>query len=114
MLGGSEEENAAACAAVRHLYPRLKIAGRHHGYFAETASAGVCRSIIASGAEVLWVALGKPRQEFWSIDNRERLRGVSWIKTCGGLYAFLAARRRRAPLWTIGRASWRERVCQYV
>src|SRR3546814_5460277 len=84
MLGGSEEENAAACAAVRHLYPRLKIAGRHHGYFAETASAGVCRSIIASGAEVLWVALGKPRQEFWSIDNRERLRGVSWIKTCGG------------------------------
>src|SRR3546814_426328 len=100
MLGGSEEENAAACAAVRHLYPRLKIAGRHHGYFAETASAGVCRSIIASGAEVLWVALGKPRQEFWSIDNRERLRGVSWNKTCGGLYAFLAERRQRAPLWS--------------
>src|SRR3546814_1845009 len=36
---------------------------------------------------------------FWSIDNRERLRGAAWIKTCGGLYAFLAARRRRAPLW---------------
>src|SRR3546814_16732864 len=40
MLGGSEEENAAACAAVRHLYPRLKIAGRHHGYFAEPANIG--------------------------------------------------------------------------
>src|SRR3546814_18919827 len=70
MLGGSEEENASAGAAVRHLYPRLKIAGRHHGYFAETASAGVCRSIVASGSEVLWVGLGKPRQEYWSIDNR--------------------------------------------
>src|SRR3546814_8737834 len=44
MLGGSEEENAAASAAVRQLYPRLKIAGRHHGYFPEPASAGVCRS----------------------------------------------------------------------
>lgn len=99
LLGGSEEENAAACAAARRLYPRLKIAGRRHGYFAESATADVCRSIVDSGAEVLWVALGKPRQEFWSIQNRERLRGVAWIKTCGGLYAFLAERRRRAPLW---------------
>src|SRR5690606_8757586 len=99
MLGGSEEENAAACAAIRRLYPCLKIAGRHHGYFVDTASGDVCRSIVASGAEVRWVALGKPRQEFWSVANRERLRGVAWIKTCGGLYAFLAGRRRRSPLW---------------
>lgn len=99
MLGGSEEENTAACAAVGRLYPRLKVAGRYHGYFADTANAEVCRSIVASGAEVLWVALGKPRQEFWSVENRERLCGVAWIKTCGGLYAFLAGRSRRAPLW---------------
>jgi exopolysaccharide biosynthesis WecB/TagA/CpsF family protein len=77
----------------------LKIAGRHHGYFPAAENASVCKSVTTSGAEVLWVALGKPRQEFWSIENRERLRGVAWIKTCGGLYAFLAGRRRRAPLW---------------
>jgi exopolysaccharide biosynthesis WecB/TagA/CpsF family protein len=99
LLGGSEEENAAACAAARRLFPRLKIAGRHHGYFPAAENASVCKSVTTSGAEVLWVALGKPRQEFWSIENRERLRGVAWIKTCGGLYAFLAGRRRRAPLW---------------
>jgi exopolysaccharide biosynthesis WecB/TagA/CpsF family protein len=76
----------------------LKIAGRHHGYFPAVQNADVCKAVVDSGAEVLWMALGKPRQEFWSIENRERLRGVAWIKTCGGLYAFLAG-RRRAPLW---------------
>lgn len=99
LLGGSEVENAAACAAAHRLFPRLKIAGRHHGYFPAAENASVCKFVVTSGAEVLWVALGKPRQEFWSIENRERLRGVAWIKTCGGLYAFLAGRRRRAPLW---------------
>src|SRR3546814_1485297 len=95
LLGSSEEENAAACAAARRLFPRLKIAGRHHGYFPAAQNADVCKAVVDSDAEVLWVALGKPRQEFWSSENRERLRGVAWIKTCGGLYAFLAGRRDR-------------------
>lgn len=99
LLGGSDEENAAACGAVRRLYPDLKIAGRHHGYFPAAENTRVCKAVVASGAEVLWVALGKPKQEFWSIENREHLRGLAWIKTCGGLYAFLAERRRRAPSW---------------
>ncbi len=99
ILGGSEEQNAKAYAAIGELYPSLTLVGRRNGYFPREQDAAVCDEILASGADVLWVGLGKPIQEFWSVANRERLAGVGWIKTCGGLYAFLAGEAPRAPQW---------------
>lgn len=97
MLGGSERQNLAAFAAIRAAYPGLRLAGRRNGYFERDQDATVCREIVASGADVLWVGLGKPLQEQWAVTNRDRLAGVGWLKTCGGLYAFLANEIRRAP-----------------
>lgn len=99
MLGGTESVNDAVCRAIGRLYPSVRIVGRHHGYFSDADSPAVCEDIVASGADVLWVALGKPRQEYWSVANRDRLRGVGWVKTCGGLYGFLTGQERRAPAW---------------
>lgn len=99
MLGSTEEENLAAVEAIGTLYPNLQIVGRHHGYFDEAQDEHVCETIRESGADVLWVALGKPRQEHWCVRNKSRLSGVGWIKTCGGLYAFLSGQAPRAPGW---------------
>lgn len=99
MLGSSERQNEAVVKAVAERYPAVEIVGRHHGYFSEEQDETVCSMIRESGADVLWVALGKPRQELWCVRNRERLRGVGWIKTCGGLYAFLTGDAPRAPQW---------------
>lgn len=99
VLGATEKQNSAAVDAMVRLYPSLKIAGRHHGYIGPEDDERVSEMIVESGADVVWVALGKPRQEYWCVRNRERLTGVGWIKTCGGLYAFLAGDVRRAPTW---------------
>ncbi len=99
ILGGSEEQNAKAYATIGELYPSLTLVGRRNGYFNREEDVAVCDEILASGADVLWVGLGKPIQEFWSVNNRERLAGVGWVKTCGGLYAFLAGQAPRAPRW---------------
>jgi exopolysaccharide biosynthesis WecB/TagA/CpsF family protein len=40
-----------------------------------------------------------PRQEAFVVRNRERLRGVGWIKTCGGLFDYFLPTSRRAPQW---------------
>jgi len=98
-LGADEALNAAACAAAQRAYPDLSIAGRHHGYFGREQDDDICRMIVDCGTDVLWLALGKPKQEFWAVENRSRLAGVGWIKTCGGLYGFLAGRTPRAPPW---------------
>jgi N-acetylglucosaminyldiphosphoundecaprenol N-acetyl-beta-D-mannosaminyltransferase len=99
MMGGTEAQNIAACAAIAELYPKLKVAGRRNGYFKPEEDAQICREVVASGADVLWVALGKPKQEYWSVRNRENLRGIGWVKTCGGLFDFLGGGVSRAPDW---------------
>ena len=99
MLGATAAQNKAAVDAIRATYPGLQIVGSHDGYFSDEQDAAVCEDIRNSKADVVWVALGKPRQEHWSIRNRARLRGVGWIKTCGGLYSFLAGDAPRAPSW---------------
>lgn len=99
MLGSSEAQNAKACEKIKEAYPDLKIVGRRNGYFPPEEEANVCAEIVASGADVLWIALGKPAQEEFCVRNKERLQGVGWLKTCGGLYAFLAGDAKRAPRW---------------
>lgn len=99
ILGAQEEQNKKAVEQMKVLYPEVEIVGRRNGYFSSAENAHVCAEIVASGADVLWVGLGKPKQEIWCHQNREALAGVSVIKTCGGLYAFLAGDAPRAPEW---------------
>jgi len=99
MFGATEQQNAAAVKAIRSAYPNLNIVGHYHGYVAESQDEEICQLIRQSKPDVVWIALGKPRQEEWCLRNRERLSGVPWLKTCGGLYAFLAGDVRRAPQW---------------
>lgn len=99
VLGAKDDQNARAVAAMQELYPGLQIVGRRDGYFTDAQDEEVCADIVASGADVLWVALGKPKQEIWCHRNRNRLAGIGCVKTCGGLYAFLAGDVKRAPSW---------------
>lgn len=98
-LGATEEENAAAVANMRVLYPGLRITGRHHGYFTLEEEPDIIADIAAARPDILWVALGIPREDQFVVRNRARLHGITWIKTCGGLFNFLSGRNRRAPKW---------------
>lgn len=99
VLGASEDQNRRAVECMQRLYPDLQIVGRHNGFFTEAEEEAVLEKIVAARTDVLWVALGKPKQEYWSAKVRDKLPGVGWIKTCGGLYAFLAGDAPRAPGW---------------
>lgn len=97
ILGADENLNREAVIHIQAMYPGLKIVGRRNGYFKREEEPAICQQIVQSGADVLWVALGKPLQEEFCLRNRQNLNGVGWIKTCGGLYAFLTGKSRRAP-----------------
>lgn len=99
VLGGEEEQNLAAVNEMQRQYPDLKVVGRRNGYFSVNETAAVCAEIVAAGTDILWVGLGKPAQEIWSHQNLAKLRGVGCIKTCGGLYSYLAGDAPRAPEW---------------
>ncbi len=110
LLGARPEVNARAAAALRASYPRLQIAGRHDGYFSEAQTQEVIADINASGAAIVFVALGSPRQERWIMTHREQLQ-VAVLQGVGGTFDVLAGAVRRAPpLWLRLNLEWLYRL----
>jgi N-acetylglucosaminyldiphosphoundecaprenol N-acetyl-beta-D-mannosaminyltransferase len=99
MLGADDEENAAAVANVRKMYPDLKIVGRCHGYLRGDALRAKVDEINLLAPDYLWVALGVPYEQSFVEEFTPRLANVGVIKTAGGLYNFLSGSRVRAPGW---------------
>jgi len=98
LLGGTEETNAECARIMPRLYPGLIIAGRHHGYFSQKEELEIVSKINEASPDVLWVGLGKPREQLFAVTHRNALR-ASWLVTCGGCYNFVTGNYRRAPLW---------------
>ena len=75
----------------------LRIAGIRDGYFLG-ANEQVIAEINLSGADILLVGMGNPRQELWLHDHRDRLRPAVAI-TCGGWLDWTAGERQPCPPW---------------
>lgn len=77
-------------------YPELEVAWRHHGYPAPGCMSRLIEQINESGASILLVAQGVPRQEIWIMEHAEALR-VPVVLGVGGLFDFVSCRVPRAP-----------------
>lgn len=60
--------------------------------------AAAVREINASGADVLWVGLGCPKQEIWMAEHVPRLQ-VTAMLGVGQAFDLLAGVKKRAPDW---------------
>jgi N-acetylglucosaminyldiphosphoundecaprenol N-acetyl-beta-D-mannosaminyltransferase len=74
LLGASPQSNAAARARLLEAHPSLKIVGSRDGFFKDSAEA--VSEVNASGADLLFVAMGSPRQELWIAEQLPRLNPV--------------------------------------
>lgn len=83
---------------VRVHYPGVTIKGSHHGYFGPEEEPEVIRQIAQSGADLLVVAMGVPKQELWIFQNLGQLN-VKVAMGFGGLFDYFAGRVPRAPQW---------------
>lgn len=79
-------------------YPETKVCGFHHGFYAKEEEETVIQTIRESGAEILLVAMGVPKQEIWLSQNLERTGAKVGIGV-GGLFDFYSGRIPRAPQW---------------
>ncbi len=78
--------------------PGLIIAGTSNGYFGPEDTAHQVEKINQSRADILFVAMGVPRQEYFLQDNLERLN-VKLAIAIGGSFDVIAGAKKRAPLW---------------
>lgn len=97
LFGASPAVNQKAVEVLRLRYPGLLIVGFQHGYIEKKEMPMLIERINASGAEILFVALGSPKQEGWIDDYLPKLH----VKVCqgvGGTFDVLAGRVKRAPI----------------
>jgi len=94
LLGASAESNAAARAGLQRMHPRLRIVGWHDGYFDD--SSEIVEKINASGADLLFVAMGSPKQEYWMWRHRH-LINASFCMGVGGSFDVASGNVKRAP-----------------
>jgi exopolysaccharide biosynthesis WecB/TagA/CpsF family protein len=96
LLGGSEEVNAECALRLADLHPGIVVCGRHHGYFDN--SGEIVQRIAAAAPDVVWIGLGKPREQLFALAHRDRLN-AGWAVTCGGCFNYITGHYRRAPEW---------------
>jgi N-acetylglucosaminyldiphosphoundecaprenol N-acetyl-beta-D-mannosaminyltransferase len=80
--------------------PKLRIAGYYSPPFRPLTEAeinGVTQMITQSGAHIVFVALGCPKQERWVAENSARLPAV--LIGIGAALPFLSGSEKRAPKW---------------
>jgi len=108
LLGASPDSNALACRKLVVQHPGLKIAGAQHGFFDDPAA--VVDRINQSGADLLFVAMGSPRQEFWIAENRPRLRPCLCMGIGGSLDVISGAATRAPALFSKTGTEWLYRL----
>lgn len=95
LLGAKPGVAEEAAEKLKEMIPGLRIAGTNDGYFKEDAP--VAEKIRQSGADVLFVCLGAPKQELWARKHAAELPCRLYAGLGGALDGW-AGRVRRAPL----------------
>jgi N-acetylglucosaminyldiphosphoundecaprenol N-acetyl-beta-D-mannosaminyltransferase len=102
LYGGRNQGALAQLARVLRLrHPGLQVVGGHVPPFRELTDAeedAVAADILRSGADVVWVGIGVPKQEKWMARMRHRLTAPVLVGV-GAAFDFHAGLIPQAPGW---------------
>src|SRR5258708_1654978 len=82
--------------AMKIALPGVRIAGMESPPFTRRVERSDLTRINDSGADIVWVALGAPKQELWAELNRDRLK-VPVVACVGAAFEIVAGRFSPAP-----------------
>jgi len=99
LLGAAPGVAEEAAAILGDRYPGLHIAGTYAGSPDTAEDEAIVRRVNDSGATLLFVAYGAPKQDKWIARNRDALTTVRLAIGVGGSLDFITGRAVRAPRW---------------
>lgn len=92
-LGGKGGVAKKTAEQFKKRFPSLKVAG----YSEENPSEAAFLRVKNSGAEVIFVAYGAPKQEFWIVQYASKIPGLIHAMGVGGSFDFYSEEVKRAP-----------------
>jgi len=96
MYGAEEEVIEKAKVKLENKYPNINICGYINGY--ERDASKIIDRINNSGANVLFVALGSPKQELFISKNINDIN-CNILLGVGGSFDVISGKKKRAPRW---------------
>ncbi len=100
LYGSSPDVLSLLSSNLMQRFPKLIIAGASASTFGRITPEHADRigaQIRESGAQIVFVGLGCPRQEVWAYEFRDRIKMP--ILAVGAAFPFLAGTLRQAPQW---------------
>ncbi len=98
-LGGAEGIAASAAEKLKSLYPRMRVSGVHcppFGKWNGAQRAEMTNRIIDASPDILLVAFGQPKGEYWIEENYRQLDVPMSIQV-GASFDFVTGNAKRAP-----------------
>lgn len=112
LLGGEPGIAEKTGQILSDKYPGLIIAGTHNGFFKKEDTSEICKKIANSGAKILFVGFGVPKQEYW-LDSWLLDTKATVGMGIGGTMDIIAGKLTRAPkLWQKIGMEWLYRIIQ--
>ncbi|WP_208988347.1 WecB/TagA/CpsF family glycosyltransferase [Labrenzia sp. VG12] len=96
LLGAREDQVRGAKQHIESCFPDHLVVGCRNGFFQEQEISDICAEINAARPDLLLVAMGNPRQEFFITQNRDQLT-VPVAIGVGALFDFMSGAVVRAP-----------------
>jgi len=96
LLGSSNENVEKAAKNIGEIYPNIVIVGYHDGFFDKTEELKIVDKINEVKPDILFVAMGAPKQEKWMYKHRKILN-VKVSMGVGGAIDVWAGAVKRAP-----------------
>ncbi|MFC7062982.1 WecB/TagA/CpsF family glycosyltransferase [Halobacillus seohaensis] len=106
LLGADQETLEYTKENIETEYPSVKIVGHHNGYF-DWNNNNIVEEINQSSPDVVFVALGAPKQEQWISQNIDHFQKGVFI-CVGGSFDVISGNVKRAPL------SWQNRNLEWL
>lgn len=100
-VGGAEGVAGELSLRLQQRFPGLQVAGVESPPFRALTQAEMqesARKINASGADIVWVGLGCPKQERWITETKPNINKAVMIAV-GAAFDFHSGRIARAPRW---------------
>ena len=110
LLGAKPGVADLAAEKLKGNFSGLQIVGTHDGYFKEDGP--IVEDIRKSGADVVFVCLGAPKQEFWMVKNGPASGAHLMCGLGGSLDVFAGVVERAPKFWCDHGLEWFYRLCK--
>ncbi len=96
-LGAKPGVGELAAQKLLEKYPGINFVGIRDGYFKDDNE--VIEEINRSGADILFVCLGAPKQERWMAENKDKLNTKLMLGLGGALDSYAGTVKRAPDIW---------------